>query len=79
MTFEQAHPDVAKIIEERGYNTKVYERKVLGTLVEYWEKNENGVWQDKTESKLNEAKDKERLRLLYAALKKVDKELEEYE
>lgn len=46
MTFEQAHPDTARIIEERGYNTQRYERYCDGNLLEVWEKQEDGTWKD---------------------------------
>lgn len=46
MTFEQAHPDTAKIIEERGYNTSRYERYKDGSLLEVWERQEDGTWKD---------------------------------
>lgn len=46
MTFEQAHPDTAKIIVERGYNTQRYERYCNGNLLEVWEKQKDGTWKD---------------------------------
>ena len=46
MTFEQAHPDTARIIKERGYNTERYERYCDGNLLEVWEKQEDGTWKD---------------------------------
>lgn len=46
MTFEQAHPDTARIIEERGYATRRYERYCDGNLLEVWEKQEDGTWKD---------------------------------
>lgn len=46
MTFEQAHPDVTRIIKERGYVTSRYERYCDSNLLEVWEKQEDGTWKD---------------------------------
>lgn len=46
MTFEQAHPDTARIIEERGYTTRRYELYNDSNLIEVWEKQEDGTWKD---------------------------------
>lgn len=76
-TFEELHPDIVSIIDKRGYETSVYERKVLGNLVEYWEKDKNGVWHNITQRELNRAKSKEMLRKLLNELHKANKEVED--
>ena len=76
-TFEELHPEIVQLIADRQYETSIYERREFGVLKEYWEKDENGVWQDKTQEKLNAAKSKELLRKLYRELAKINKELGE--
>lgn len=46
MTFEQAHPDTAAIIKERGYETSRYEKYRGGELQEVWERQPDGTWKD---------------------------------
>ena len=76
-TFEELHPEIVQLIADRKYETSIYERREFGVLKEYWEKDEHGVWQDKTQKKLNETKNKELLRKLYREMAKINKELGE--
>lgn len=78
-TFEELHPEIIQIIEERGYQTSTYERKEFGELKEYWEKDSKGIWHNHTERELHKAENKKRLRMLLAALAKARKEAGEYE
>ena len=77
-TFEELHPDLVAIIEERGYCTSVYERYEFGELKEYWERDNDGVWHNRTQRELNKAKSKEMLRKLLAQLRKANKEVESF-
>ena len=73
-TFEELHPDIVSIIDKRGYCTTVYERKELGELKEYWEKDKDGKWHNRTQRELNRAKSKEMLRRLLRELQKAKEE-----
>ena len=77
-TFEELHPEIVSIIEERGYCTTVYERDCDGKMQEYWEKDKDGVWHNRTQRELNKAKSKAMLRKLLAELRKANKEVESF-
>ena len=66
-TFEQAHPDTAAIIEERGYETTRYERYYDGKLKEVWEKRD-GEWQDVTSEEVKQSRQARELSKVEAEL-----------
>ena len=75
-TFQDLHPEIVNIIQERGYCTTVYERCKDGKLIEKWEKDKDGVWHNRTQRELNREKSKAMLRKLLADLQKAKKEAE---